>query len=161
MVRLDGDNGTSQTVNVHVPAGAQAHVFVDEVGPTDGVVRERRGVEPAPGQGADHELGFHRGRRPRRACVPAPATRWFLAEGATGAFSLFYLLQNPATRPSTATVRFLRPPPLPPIDATYALAAAHPDDAAGQQQAPELASTDVSALDHVDGADPGRAGMYL
>jgi uncharacterized membrane protein len=41
--------------------------------------------------------------------VRAAATTWYLAEGATiGDFSLFYLLQNPATTPTTVLVRYLR-----------------------------------------------------
>ena len=41
--------------------------------------------------------------------MPAPATTWYLAEGATiGGFSLFYLLQNPAATPTTVQVRYLR-----------------------------------------------------
>ena len=37
----------------------------------------------------------------------APATTWYFAEGATGPFFLYYLLQNPATTPATVTVRYL------------------------------------------------------
>ena len=37
----------------------------------------------------------------------APATTWYIAEGATGPFFLYYLLQNPATTPATVTVRYL------------------------------------------------------
>jgi hypothetical protein len=41
--------------------------------------------------------------------VRAPATTWYLAEGATiGDFSLFYLLQNPAPTSTTVQVRYLR-----------------------------------------------------
>ena len=62
----------------------------------------------------------------------APATSWFLAEGATGGFSLFYLLQNPGDTAATATIRYLRPAPLAPIERTYHAAAALAHDAAGQ-----------------------------
>ena len=43
--------------------------------------------------------------------VPAPALRWYLAEGAThGSFDLFYLIQNPSlTRTASVRIRFLRP----------------------------------------------------
>jgi hypothetical protein len=41
------------------------------------------------------------------AGVGAPATDWFFAEGATGAFfELFLLLANPATEPASATVTY-------------------------------------------------------
>ena len=53
--------------------------------------------------------------------VPAPAPRWYLAEGAThSGFELFYLLQNPSLRPVDVRVRFLRAD-APPIEKTYAL----------------------------------------
>jgi probable HAF family extracellular repeat protein len=43
------------------------------------------------------------------SAVPSPAPTWYLAEGATiGGFSLFYLLQNPATTATTVQVRYLR-----------------------------------------------------
>ena len=44
--------------------------------------------------------------------VDAPSTTWYLAEGSTsGAFSLFYLLQNPETRRRERDHPFLRPAP--------------------------------------------------
>jgi hypothetical protein len=44
------------------------------------------------------------------AGVTAPATSWFLAEGATGAyFDLFVLLANPGTTDATVNVRYLLP----------------------------------------------------
>ena len=52
--------------------------------------------------------------------IEAPATTWYLAEGSTsGDFALFYLLQNPGDAATTATVRFLRPAPQPPLERTY------------------------------------------
>lgn len=42
--------------------------------------------------------------------IDAPATEWYLAEGATGAFSLFYLLANPSPRDTAdVTLRYLLP----------------------------------------------------
>src|SRR5581483_9841917 len=44
------------------------------------------------------------------AGVTAPATSWFLAEGATGSyFDMFILLANPNTDPTTATLQYLLP----------------------------------------------------
>jgi probable HAF family extracellular repeat protein len=41
--------------------------------------------------------------------VAAPATTWYLAEGATvGGFNVFYLLQNPSPLSTTVRVRYLR-----------------------------------------------------
>jgi hypothetical protein len=78
--------------------------------------------------------------------VDAPATTWYLAEGSTsGDFELFYLLQNPGDAAVSATVRFLRPAPLPPVSRTYTLAPRArltiPVDGI-----PDLASTDVSGV---------------
>lgn len=51
----------------------------------------------------------------------APASRWFLAEGATtGGFNLFYLLQNPAQTAAQTRIRYLRSTG-PPIEKTYVL----------------------------------------
>lgn len=79
--------------------------------------------------------------------MESPATTWYLAEGSTsGDFALFYLLQNPGPTAVQATVRFLRPQPLPPIDRVYTIGAHSrltiPVDSLG----PELASTDVSGV---------------
>ena len=94
--------------------------------------------------------------------IAAPATTWYLAEGSTsGAFSLFYLLLNPGPTPATATIRYLRPFGLPPIERTYALAPdarlTIPIDTA----APELASTDVSAVVTCTQAIIVERAMYL
>ena len=78
--------------------------------------------------------------------IEAPATTWYLAEGSTsGDFALFYLLQNPGEAATTATVRFLRPAPQPPLERTYNVPPRArltiPVDAI-----PELVSTDVSGV---------------
>ncbi len=57
------------------------------------------------------------------SAVEAAATTWYLAEGSTsGDFALFYLLQNPGDVAVSASVRFLRPAPQPPVTKTYAIA---------------------------------------
>ena len=51
------------------------------------------------------------------SAIVSPSSTWYLAEGSTsGDFVLFYLLQNPNDSAVNATVRFLRPRPLAPID---------------------------------------------
>ena len=61
-------------------------------------------------------------------------------------------------RPSTATVRYLRPFGQPPIETDLHAAAAQPDhDRRRLPTGPELASTDVSAVITADGADRRRA----
>ena len=55
--------------------------------------------------------GRRAGARTPKRSVPAPALRWYLAEGAThGAFDLFYLIQNPSlTSAASVRIRFLLP----------------------------------------------------
>jgi Tol biopolymer transport system component len=145
VVRLDGDDGTSKIVNVHVPPGAKRTMFVDEVGPPSDsfatVVESSAPLVPERTMSWDaSEYGAHAER-----ASAAPATTWFLAEGATGDFSLFYLLQNPGDTAVSATVRYLRPAPLAPIERSYTLAAHSRTTLPVDQQAPELAATEVSA----------------
>jgi sugar lactone lactonase YvrE len=78
--------------------------------------------------------------------VPAPATTWYLAEGSTTAFSLFYLLQNPNNAAATATVRYLRPGGLPPVEIVYSLPANSRTTIPVNTTSQSLASTDVSAV---------------
>jgi uncharacterized protein YkwD len=79
--------------------------------------------------------------------VDAPATTWYLAEGATaGDFTLFYLLQNPNADPTTATVRYLRPSPLPPLERIYDLPPRSRTTIPVDTVAPELAETNVSGV---------------
>jgi hypothetical protein len=87
-----------------------------------------------------------RGGAHAEASVPAPALRWYLAEGAThGAFDLFYLIQNPnLTSAASVRVRFLLPSGAP-IEQFYTVAANSRftlpvDGVAG------LEATDVSAV---------------
>jgi hypothetical protein len=79
--------------------------------------------------------------------LASPSTTWYLAEGSTsGAFTLFYLLQNPGALSTSVTVRYLRPSGVTPIDRTYTLAADSRLTIPVDDVAPELASTDVSAV---------------
>ena len=145
VVRLDGDDGTAKTVNVHVPAGARRTVLVDEIA---GHAAEFATVvdssvplvaERTMSWGPFEQYGAHAER-----ASAAPSTSWYLAEGSTGGFLLFYLFHNPGDTAATATVRYLRPAPLPPIDRTYALPA-RTRVTVGVHAEPGLASTDVSA----------------
>jgi hypothetical protein len=74
----------------------------------------------------------------------APGTSWLLAEGSTVlGFQLFYLLQNPQTTPTTATVRFLLPSGAP-VVRSYDLPA-QSRTTIFVNTVPGLESTDVSA----------------
>ena len=67
---------------------------------TQPIIVERAMYMNAPGQASPpgHES----------AGVTAPATSWFLAEGATGPFfDLFILLANPNDQPAEVTVDYL------------------------------------------------------
>jgi hypothetical protein len=144
-VRLDGDDGSSRTVNVYVPPGARRSVLIDEI--TGRAPSFSTTVESSVPLVSERTMSWDAteyGAHAERAS-DAPATRWFLAEGATGAFSLFYLLQNPGDAAASATIRYLRPAPLAPIDRTYTLPPHSRTTLPVDQQAPELASTDVSA----------------
>ena len=56
--------------------------------------------------------------------VTAPASTWYLAEGATiGDFSLFYLLQNPNNLPATVTVKYLLSGGAAPVEERYTVEA--------------------------------------
>ncbi|MEO5821392.1 MAG: DUF5719 family protein [Vicinamibacteraceae bacterium] len=79
--------------------------------------------------------------------VVAPSTTWYLAEGSTsGAFALFYLLQNPQETAVIATVRYLRPFGLPPIEKQYSLPPFSRTTIVVDDEGGELTSTDVSAV---------------
>jgi hypothetical protein len=59
---------------------------------------DTRGPFESPGYGAHTE-----------SAAEAPGTQWYLAEGATGVFELYYLLQNPQDSVVDVTVRYLTP----------------------------------------------------
>jgi hypothetical protein len=99
------------------------------------VVAERTMVWPP-----DQRYGSH-----SETAVKAPATQWFLAEGAThGVFSLFYLLANPSDSPANVEVRYLLPGGQAPIVINYGVAA-HSRRSIPVDGEPGLSATDVSA----------------
>lgn len=79
--------------------------------------------------------------------VDAPATTWYLAEGAThSGFNLFYLVQNPTTTPASLQVSYLLPAPAAPVVKTYAVAANSRFNIWVNREGAALAATDVSAV---------------
>ena len=142
VARALGDNGRAWSTTLAVPAGqvrtllADAR-FADSFSTTiesDAMVVTDRTMTWGGGHGSHAETA-----------IAAPSTTFFLAEGAThGAFSLFYLLQNPGATTATVDVTYLRPAPAAPLTLSYQLPAASrltiPVDAI-----PQLAATDVSA----------------
>lgn len=54
--------------------------------------------------------------------IASPLRQWYLAEGATTGFELFYLIQNPNAAAATVEVTYLRAAPQPPLVKRYAVA---------------------------------------
>lgn len=93
--------------------------------------------------------------------VPAPATTWYLAEGAThSGFQLFYLLLNPNDIDVTVTVEYLLPAPAGPVTRTYTVAA-HRRANIWVNTEPGLGATDVSAILTGDNPIIVERAMYL
>ncbi len=102
--------------------------------------------------------------------VPAPATTWYLAEGAThSGFDLFYLLQNANPSPAEVRVRYLLPSGAN-LEKTYAVPAnSRANIWVDYEQFPDgsghlaLADTDVSAVIDVLNGMPiiVERAMYL
>lgn len=143
VLRFLGDNGRGWSATIQVPArerrtieanGSLAASFATIVESDQPVVSDRTMSWGADGYGTSAETS-----------IAAPATTWFLAEGAThGGFVLFYLLQNPGTAPAGVDITYLRPAPATPLTLHYTVAAESrltiPIDTI-----PELAAADVSA----------------
>jgi hypothetical protein len=78
--------------------------------------------------------------------VNEPATRWFLAEGATGTyFDTFILVANPGTSPANVTVTYLLPSGAP-VMLPYTVPAQSRFTIWVDQEHPALAATDFSAI---------------
>ncbi len=113
-------------------------------------------VPPLDLGGAGIGYGSH-----AETATSGPATTAFFAEGAThGPFDLFYLLQNPANVPVTATITYLRPAPQAPVVRSYSL----PPNSRRTiwvDQVPGLEATDVSARITADQPIFAERAMYL
>jgi hypothetical protein len=89
----------------------------------------------------DQQYGSH-----SETAVKSPATKWYLAEGAThGVFNLFYLLANPSDANAGVEVKYLLPGGQAPIALNYTVAA-HSRLTIPVDDQPGLAATDVSAV---------------
>jgi hypothetical protein len=147
LLRFLKDDGTTATQTLRIPAtrrtvetetviglsGASFSTVIESDVP---VVVDRTMSWDASRYGAHAETS-----------IAAPSQTWYLAEGATsGPFDLFYLLQNPHATTVNATVRFVRPSGLPPIDKTYALPPESRTTIAVDTADPALVSTDVSGV---------------
>jgi hypothetical protein len=102
---------TRATVDPKAVMPAGTHEFSTVIAATQHLVADRTMKWDATGYGSHAETS-----------LPAPATTWYLAEGAThSGFDLFYLLQNPNDAAARATVTFLLPAPAQPVVKTYDL----------------------------------------
>lgn len=78
--------------------------------------------------------------------IDAPATIWYLAEGAThGAFDLFYLLQNPNDEQARVTITYMRPAPRTPVVKTYTVEGQSRRTIWVDDEGPALEAEDVAA----------------
>lgn len=100
--------------------------------------------------------------------IGAPATTWYLAEGAThSGFNLFYLIQNPNPSPANIQVTYLQPAPGVPLTKTYVVEASSRftiwvnQQAIGDPALRVLASSDVSARITSDLPIVVERAMYL
>jgi hypothetical protein len=163
VVRFLADGGGSQAAFVTVPSRGRRTLAVRDVSAAPSASFSFV-VESDVPVAVDRTMSWDAGRYGAHAerAMPAASTTWFLAEGSTTwDFSLFYLLQNPNTTPVTATVRYLRPRGLAPIVRSYVLPPSSRTTIPVSMQAPELASTDVSAAIAADRPILVERSMYL
>ena len=92
--------------------------------------------------------------------APTPATTWYFAEGATGPFLLYYLFENPATRPATVTVRYLVEGG-PPVTTTHTLPPQSRTTIPVNQDDPALAVASVGSVITSDVPMFAERAMYV
>jgi hypothetical protein len=164
LVRILGDQGQSNAVFISVPALGQRTLAMSDADalPTASfsMVVESDvplAIERTMSWTATSGYGGHAER-----AIADLSTTWFLAEGSTtGEFSLFYLLQNPHDTEVRATIRYLRPAGLPPVERIYSLAPNSRLTIPVNGEGPELASTDVSAAIAAERPILVERAMYL
>lgn len=150
-LRFASETGDVLSHTRTIPAGQQVTVAVDPLVPSSWVgvsavieadqplVTSRTVTWGQGGYGSDTGTG-----------VPAPLPEWWIAEGATGVYSLFYLLQNPGDQPAEIEITYFRPGGQAPVTRAYTVGA-HTrrtilvNSADGTTPDPELGDTTVSA----------------
>jgi hypothetical protein len=103
-----GESGVIGTHRVTVPAGKRQTVNAASVLGNNTVLATV--IESDKGMVADRLIrwGGNGYGSQVDAGAAAPATTWYLAEGSTGLFQLYYLLLNPGLSPAQVTVKYLR-----------------------------------------------------
>lgn len=94
------------------------------------------------------------------SAIVAPRQAWYFAEGATGRYSLYYLLQNPGDRPARVDVTFLRPATLAPITRRVDVGP-HSRETIDVTAEPEMSAVEVSASLVSDEPIIAERAMYL
>jgi hypothetical protein len=158
VARYQGDNGvtSSSALQIHARGQRSFEAGLDRAASFSTVVESSQPVVVDRTMTWGGGYGSH-----AETAMAAPATAWFLAEGAThGAFTLFYLLQNPGAAPATVDVTYLRPSPAAPITRQYTIAAASRLTIAVDAIA-ELTATDVSASISSDVPILVERAMYM
>lgn len=92
--------------------------------------------------------------------TPAPGTAWYFAEGATGPFLLYYLLQNPGTEQANVTVRYLIEG-APPVVTTRVLAPRSRTTVFVNDDDPALIATSLGAVVTSDVPIFAERAMYV
>jgi uncharacterized repeat protein (TIGR01451 family) len=93
---LQVDALSRATRDPYVFLGAVNHTYAAVIESDQPIAADRTVSWGSPSYGAHAETG-----------LPAPASTWYFAEGATGPFQLFYLLQNPNATDAHVDVNFL------------------------------------------------------
>lgn len=164
LFRYCKDDGTTIRQIVDVPAHARATVSPETaVGMQEGaafstvieadafVVVERIMTWDGTGYGSHAETA-----------AASPSISWYFAEGSTsGAFRLFYLLENPHPFPVNTTVRYLLPSGQAAIEKRYTLAPNSRRTICVDDEGPTLASTDVSTVITASAPIVAERTMYL
>jgi hypothetical protein len=125
--------GRPVTIPVDAIAGVEQASFGTRITANVPLVASRTMTWDATGYGSHADNG-----------VAAPRTRWFLAEGVTGAFDTYVLVYNPAAVDADITMTFSRVAPLPPIARDYTVPAHGRLTVLVDGVDPELAATDVA-----------------
>ncbi|MBL8143433.1 MAG: hypothetical protein JNM38_20125 [Acidobacteria bacterium] len=141
---------TRATVDPEALMPAGMHEFSTVVAATQHLVVDRTMSWDARGYGSHAETS-----------LPAPATTWYLAEGAThSGIDLFYLLQNANDAAAHARVTFLLPAPAAPVVRDYELPPQSRTNV-WVDLIEGLASTDVSATIVADRPIVVERALYL
>lgn len=148
LLRYEKDDGTASSQFVAVPpltrrtaVAKDAPSMIDTSFSTiiesdQPIVTDRTMTWDADAYGAHAETG-----------IEAPATTWYLAEGAThSGFQLYYLIQNPNAAAAAVRVTYLLPAPAPPVVKTYTVNPGSRFTIFVNGEDPRLAATDVSAV---------------